>query len=79
MFILLPLVMAVAPTASGSWHMHLWFQGSRGQLGKLTLRRRGGGWGRAVRNPSQPLLADSGPRQPPLGQALGRQRPEVRN
>ena len=46
MFILLPLVMAVAPTASGSWHVHLWFRGGRGQLGKLTLSRTGWGSGR---------------------------------
>lgn len=34
MFILLSLVMAKAPTASGSWHVHLWFWEGRGAAWK---------------------------------------------
>lgn len=34
MFILLLLVMAAAPTASGSWHVHLWFRGAGGAAWK---------------------------------------------
>lgn len=56
MFILFPLVMAAAPTASGSWHVHLWFRGDGGPAWKAKPSYGGEGVGEG-RQPTLPGTA----------------------